>query len=700
MSDIFLSYSRSDRLIARSLAGALERRGWSVFWDPQILPGHDFPEKIRSEAETAGCVVVLWSKRSARSKWVLREADIGASRKRLLPVLIGAVSPPDRFSTLNAVDLKGWTPDTPHPGLKDLLDAIVGMLGGEPRKRAAFEAALRNVERFGDTDVLPFPIEKTVFAESRRESLELLQRIDAKFESFVASFRPYYETSSYPVSLWGFRWVTQIDPVWNAYLLGLVTAIGSHIEAVRPPLDQGAVFSFRFKPDGETGALFDREVGWEQYQERSLVLAKDSIAQATDPKEPRVVVCDIADFYARISHQHVKQALQTPGVDPEIADRILVLLRVLSGGEPYGLPIGGPAARLLSELVLRSVDDLLSIEGIPYCRFADDFHLFASGENDAYQKLMFLSDKLFGRLGLTLQKSKTRIMSAQEFRATSQFAQALGAQPEEEGAGKRFALLKLKIPFNPYSEDPAGDYEALRREIDKHDLLGMLTRELGKSRPDPALTRRLIGAARYLEPKNRKIAVQALLETSTLERLYPLLSSLLQTFKYLVEPQAGDEGGNDTFDLEAKTPPGHDPGLDEETRRKVFDQLVELIRSRSYLMGIPAHLAYAVRVLVHDTRPATTNVLAAAYKAATGLVRRDIILAMARRRGVAWLLNLMGERNLTPWERRALLIASVRLGDAGRRWREEQAGSLSPMDRLALEWAERKQSRQGADEPR
>lgn len=699
MSDIFLSYSRSDQRIARSLAGALQRREWSVFWDPEIPAGTDFPERIKSEAETAGCVVVLWSERSVRSEWVLREAEIGAGRKRLLPVLIEAVSPPARFSTLNAVDLKGWIPDTSHPGLRDLLDAIIGMLGDEPWKRAAFEAALRNVERFGDTDVLPFPIEKTVFAESRRESLELLQRIDVKFESFVESFRPYYETSSYPVGLWGFRWVTQIDPVWNAYLLGLVTAVGDRIEAVRPPLDQCSVFSYRFKPDGETGALFDWKIGWQQYQERSLVLAKELIAQAKNPKDPpRVVVCDIADFYARISHEHVKQALQIPGVDPEVADRILVLLRVLSGGEPYGLPIGGPAARLLSELVLQSVDDLLGIEGIPYCRFVDDFHLFASGENDAYQKLMFLSEKLFNRLGLTLQKSKTRIMSAQEFRATSQFAQEAGAQ-KEDGAGERWVLLNLKIPFNPYSEDPVGDYEDLRREINRYNLLGMLTRELGKSRPDPALTRRLVDAVRYLDRETRIKAVQILLDPLNLERLYPLLSNLLRTFKYLVEPRAGDEGGDDTFDLGAWTPPSPDSGLDEETRSRVFDRLVELIESRSYLLGIPAHLAYAIRVLVHDGRKKTTNILAAAYKGAPGMVRRDIILAMARRGEVSWLLNLMKERNLTPWERRALLIASVRLGNAGRQYRGGLAGSLSPMDRLALEWAERKKSAEGADEP-
>jgi hypothetical protein len=687
MGDIFLSYSRSDRPVAQRLADALKRRGWSVFWDFDIGAGKDFEQRIKSEAEAAGCIVVLWSQNSVKSKWVRREAEIGHRRERLLPAFIAEVSPPPKYSKLSAVDLKGWAFDTSHSGFKELLVAIVGLLSGEPWKRIAFEAALRNIERYGDTDVLPFPIEKAVFSENRSESLELLQRIDAKFEMFIENHRPYYETSLYPVGFFGFRWVTQIDPIWNAYLLGLVTAIGSHIEAVRVPVDQGVVFSYRFKPDAETGALFDREIGWQQYQERSLVLAKDLLAQA---KNAQVVVCDIADFYARISHDHVKQALQISEADPEITDRILILLGVLSGGAPYGLPIGGPASRLLSELVLQSVDELLRLEGITFCRFADDFHIFANDENDAYQKLMFLSETLFSRLGLTLQKSKTRVMSTEELVATSQLTQEAKAQPEEEGAGDRWTLLKLKIPFDPYAEGRVEKWEELRREINRYDLLGLLARELAKSRPDPALTRRLIDAVRYLSRENRKIAVQSLLEIRTLERLYPLLSNLLRTFKYLVDPKAESEDESAAFSLE---PRSQDHGLDEETSRKIFDRLAGLIQSRSYLMGIPAHLAYAVRVLVHDARPQASNVLATAYRTAPSMVRRDIILAMAERRIIQWIQRLLGEeRNLTPWERRALLIASTVLGDTGRKWRKGLAGRISPIDMLTLEWAERKMS--------
>ena len=42
LSDIFISYSRSDRATAQTLANALQRENWSVWWDPKIPPGKAF----------------------------------------------------------------------------------------------------------------------------------------------------------------------------------------------------------------------------------------------------------------------------------------------------------------------------------------------------------------------------------------------------------------------------------------------------------------------------------------------------------------------------------------------------------------------------------------------------------------------------------------------------------------------------------
>jgi TIR domain len=60
MTDIFLSYASEDRERAGKLATALEGRGWSVWWDRNIIAGATFDEVIEHELETAKSVIVLW----------------------------------------------------------------------------------------------------------------------------------------------------------------------------------------------------------------------------------------------------------------------------------------------------------------------------------------------------------------------------------------------------------------------------------------------------------------------------------------------------------------------------------------------------------------------------------------------------------------------------------------------------------------
>jgi hypothetical protein len=78
------------------------------------------------------------------------------------------------------------------------------------------------------------------------------------------------------------------------------------------------------------------------------------------------------------------------------------------------LPVGGPASRLLAELVLNNVDKLLRSEGVRFCRFVDDYRIFCASKEEAYERLILISDKLFNE-GLSLQKNKTRILTMKEF---------------------------------------------------------------------------------------------------------------------------------------------------------------------------------------------------------------------------------------------------------------------------------------------
>jgi hypothetical protein len=109
VADIFLSYAREDLAKAQLLAEALERQGWSVFWDrSSIQIGQDLDEVIEVAIEQARCMIVGWSQVSKKSDWVRGEATIGRERRILLPVLFEAVSPPVAFRSLHTEDFFNW----------------------------------------------------------------------------------------------------------------------------------------------------------------------------------------------------------------------------------------------------------------------------------------------------------------------------------------------------------------------------------------------------------------------------------------------------------------------------------------------------------------------------------------------------------------------------------------------------------------
>ena len=130
MSDIFVSYSQSDRAKARMLADALQREGWSVWWDRNIPPGRTYDEVIDQALERAKCVIVLWSKTSATSGWVIAEAAEGKSRGILIPAKIqDDVKIPLEFRYLQASRLTDWEGQSDHTEFGALRAAVAELLG-------------------------------------------------------------------------------------------------------------------------------------------------------------------------------------------------------------------------------------------------------------------------------------------------------------------------------------------------------------------------------------------------------------------------------------------------------------------------------------------------------------------------------------------------------------------------------------------
>src|SRR5437762_202006 len=132
MADVFLSYARDDQDRARAIAGALEARGWSVFWDRKLLSGQEFRTVLERELHDARCVVVLWSGRAIASQFVRDEAS-EALNGRLVPVLIEPVQVPLGFREIQYADLSAWDGDPADDAFQRFASAVqaIAPLEGE-----------------------------------------------------------------------------------------------------------------------------------------------------------------------------------------------------------------------------------------------------------------------------------------------------------------------------------------------------------------------------------------------------------------------------------------------------------------------------------------------------------------------------------------------------------------------------------------
>lgn len=110
-SDVFISYARPDRAIARLFAESLIKEGFDVWWDASLHTGETFDEVIEQKLRDAKAVVVLWSPRSVASRWVRAEATLADRRNTFVPAIIEACDRPIVFELTHTADLSHWKGD-------------------------------------------------------------------------------------------------------------------------------------------------------------------------------------------------------------------------------------------------------------------------------------------------------------------------------------------------------------------------------------------------------------------------------------------------------------------------------------------------------------------------------------------------------------------------------------------------------------
>lgn len=104
MADVFISYSKEESEPIVALARDLERRGYTTWWDSNLHPGERFRERIRMEIAKAKAVIVVWTRDSVHSDWVIAEAELAHRQNKLITVRTPELDPaeiPPPFNTLH-----------------------------------------------------------------------------------------------------------------------------------------------------------------------------------------------------------------------------------------------------------------------------------------------------------------------------------------------------------------------------------------------------------------------------------------------------------------------------------------------------------------------------------------------------------------------------------------------------------------------
>lgn len=144
--DIFLSFAEQDRNKANVFAEALDRQGWTVWWNQNVFAKTTYDSVMEKALDNAKCIIVLWSNDSVNSDLVRSEAKEGLDRNKLLQVLIDDVKIPLRFRRIDAARID-WQETFSHPQFNQILDSVakIASRSTAAKKREILPASFTNI---------------------------------------------------------------------------------------------------------------------------------------------------------------------------------------------------------------------------------------------------------------------------------------------------------------------------------------------------------------------------------------------------------------------------------------------------------------------------------------------------------------------------------------------------------------------------
>jgi hypothetical protein len=502
--------------------------------------------------------------------------------------------------------------------------------------------ALRSLNRFGDTDLFPRPIELDVLSADVDTTASVLSETD------LSAYTPGgARRFIVPKDDLSYRQATQLDPLDSVLLTAIIWELGKSIEVRRRPAVEHSVFSYRFQPSPD-GELYSGPNAWNEFWRYCKEASKQT---------PVVLVADIADFYNQISHHTVENQLIAAKWPNQVIKTVLSLLGSTSAEVSRGVPVGPHWVHLLAEASLVPVDNSLFTRGIRFARFVDDIIIFSSSEEHARASIFNLAEVLDKQQRLHLQNAKTRILMAEEFRTLC--AQMIEDRPINDLEQMMVDIIRKHSQGNPYrtiliSELQENEIRAFSVEaVEK-----VLGDYLGGNPPDFV---RLRWFLRRLAQVGHPAGVAFCLRA--FDQLLPAISDICH-YLISVNEARGDVSWPEVGEL-------------------LLDALERpLVAANEYFQL--SLLALFARVVQLDHLPR----LIARYSTAPPVVRREILLAGEVAGASDWLREQKEHFNsMDPWSRRAFLFTTGRFPRDERRFFLNAVSDPDPLEKLLIKYA-------------
>ncbi len=301
---------------------------------------------------------------------------------------------------------------------------------------------------------------------------------------------------------------------------------------------------------------------------------------------------------------------------------------------------------------------MLLSEGIKFIRYMADYRLFSASRLEAYRNLTTLANALFKNHGLTLQKSKTAVVTASEF--LEQFGGTSESREVANLEEKFKDFLEASGISNRYDEI---DYDELEEEqqeiIDSFNLDDLLKGQVDASIKDVQMTKFLL---RRLAQLGSYESFEILVEN--LEKFFGVFPDVIRYFGRLDQ-------------------------LDDTDRHRVGEALLSLIKS-SDIGQLEFYRAWILHLFGNGMDWGVSDNLASLYsEAPDAFSRRKLMLALASANQFYWFRQRKENLwELGSWERRAFLAgASCLPKDEHTHWYQSLKTRLDPLELSVTKWA-------------